>query len=146
TAVVRLDGVVIASSSTAVDEWLNLDKKTVQDLCYSPQTHTAALLTLGVTKLNALMEKVSGADVVEGLIEKASAKANQLERSVPADAGALRSQLNDLASQMEEAEGSKIHLQNDLELAENEKRSAESLVEAAEATLKQLEQQELTWK
>lgn len=73
----------IVSSSSEVATWtaelFGADHKLLQQLCHSPQTQTAALLSLGVPALNRLVEELSGADQVEKYIERASARLKTAE-------------------------------------------------------------------
>lgn len=64
---------LVASSHTAVNKWvettlLKLDMRRSVELAYSPQSETAALLTLGANELNRRIEEISDADYIERLI------------------------------------------------------------------------------
>lgn len=87
TAVVECGGEVLASGASGVETWveatLGLDKKTVLDLAYSPQSEASSLLTLGVPALNRLVERLSKADYIERLIERAKLRATAPVAVVP---------------------------------------------------------------
>lgn len=82
SALVTSGGVDLASGASSVDEWvsnlLGIDRKVALQLAVSPQTQTAALLTLGVPTINRLVESLSGADAVETMIGKATHKKDDL--------------------------------------------------------------------
>lgn len=73
TASVHQNGELIASGHSSVDLWVTqqfgLDKKTLLELLYSPQSETSAILTLGVPALNRLVEKMSGAALTEQAVQ-----------------------------------------------------------------------------
>jgi DNA repair protein SbcC/Rad50 len=83
TCTVTLDGKVIASGHTPCNEWvsksLGLSSADALALCHSPQSQTAALLSLGTAKINRLVEQISGADEVEVLALKCAGKIKALE-------------------------------------------------------------------
>lgn len=68
-------------SNQWIEEYLGADKSTVLSLGYAEQSETAALLTLGVSKTNSLIEEVSRISYVDVLIKKASAKCDALSTS-----------------------------------------------------------------
>ncbi len=66
-----------ATSASAVsqfvqEEILGLSLKDALTLAYSPQSQTAALLTLGVPALNRMIESLTQADLIENLITRAA--------------------------------------------------------------------------
>ena len=84
--VASAEGTLLATGVSAVDSWmqeqLGVDRKSALQLAYSPQSETAALLTLGVPALNRLVEQVSGADLIERVAIKASDRIKRLEGSL----------------------------------------------------------------
>lgn len=79
-----------ATSASAVsqfvqDEILGLSLKDALTLAYSPQSQTAALLTLGVPALNRMIESLTQADMIETLV----ARAGKVIQNTEAKLGAL---------------------------------------------------------
>lgn len=79
-----------ATSASAVsqfvqEEILGLSLKDALTLAYSPQSQTAALLTLGVPALNRMIESLTQADMIETLI----ARAGKVIQNTEAKLGAL---------------------------------------------------------
>lgn len=93
TATLKKAGSLVATGHTAVNEYIetkvmHLDQKRAIELSYSPQSETAALLTLGAPKLNRMIEELTDADYVERLIvacgEKVKAAQARLDTLGPA--------------------------------------------------------------
>lgn len=106
TCTVTLDGKVVASGHTPCNEWvsrsLGLSSADALALCHSPQSQTAALLSLGTAKINRLVEQISGADEVEILALKCAGKIKALEiQQVPVPD---LSEVSDRVSEAEEAD------------------------------------------
>src|SRR4051812_46448183 len=73
-SLLRLDDeITVATGHTAVNEeiakLIGGDMKRTMMLAFSTQGETSALLTMGATKLNSIIEDVSGVDYVDKLIE-----------------------------------------------------------------------------
>lgn len=67
---------LIASGHTAVNAWveeqLGVEQKQALQLMYSEQTETAAMMSLGATALNKMIEKIAEADFITRVEGKAS--------------------------------------------------------------------------
>ena len=80
TAQVRTTGdepKILATGHTAVNKWveeslLHVGQEQAMQLGYARQSQTAALLTLGATKLNRMIEELADADHIERMIGRAS--------------------------------------------------------------------------
>ena len=108
TCTVTLDGKVVASGHTPCNEWvsksLGLSSADALALCHSPQSQTAALLSLGTAKINRLVEQISGADEVEILALKCAGKIKALEiQQVPVP------DLFEVSDKVSEAEKTEAH-------------------------------------
>lgn len=95
-------GAKIANGTSAVTDWVTdnfgLDRKMFTDLMYSQQGETTALLTLGAPALNAMVEKITGADFIDRVVKRASARLSHADGQlsaipVPEETGELRSEL-----------------------------------------------------
>lgn len=139
TALLTSGGKTVASSASAVDAWLSqhlsVDRKVALSLCYSPQTHTSALLTLGVGALNSLVEKVSRAEDVEQLAARASEKAQEAKKGVPSDMDELPAQLEALESDLAVRVADQHDLQSQEALAKDVLASSNKALEEAMASL-----------
>lgn len=84
--VVLPDDSVKATGHSSVDLWVTqqfgLDKKTLLELLYSPQSETSAILTLGVPALNRLVERLSGADLAERAIQASTRKLGRVDAAL----------------------------------------------------------------
>ena len=108
TCTVTLDGKVVASGHTPCNEWvsksLGLSSADALALCHSPQSQTAALLSLGTAKINRLVEQISGADEVEILALKCAGKIKALEiQQVPVP------DMGEVSDRVSEAEKTEAH-------------------------------------
>ena len=129
----------IASGESEVNEWvldhLKVDRKTALHLAVSAQTETAALLSLGAPAINALVEKVSGADQVGILIEKVAEKTRglttTLEFSQAPDTEPLIASIKYTEEQIQEAEKEIQLAANVLELRTIELKQASDLLKGA---------------
>lgn len=74
-ASVYVKGELVASGNTVVSKWFEdlfgMEQKTVMMLAYSSQGETSAMVTLGATALNRIIETVADTDYIDTLMEKA---------------------------------------------------------------------------
>ncbi len=106
--VYRMDGELLASGHTSVNGWivdkLGVTQKQFLSLAYSPQTETAAIMSIGAAELNRMVERLSGADFI-GRVES---KAGHIGTSV-----AIRLDVTEKPESVEELEMS-IGVQSEL--------------------------------
>lgn len=146
TAVVQQGDKTLASSSTEVQNWvcekLGIpDYRTALSLAYSQQSETAALLTLGVSALNKLVERLSGADEADALIQAARDRVKKLQAKrealgeLPVDD--LEPQLAEAQAELKQAEASLDEATQRREKLRDERdKATERLQEADEANRK----------
>lgn len=88
TANVLVEGELVATGNSPVSAWFEdlfgMDQKTVMLLAYSSQGETSALVTLGASALNKIIETVANTDYVDKLVEKAGLRIRSLELSLAA--------------------------------------------------------------
>ncbi len=74
-ASVYVKGELVASGNTVVSKWFEdlfgMEQKTVMMLAYSSQGETSAMVTLGATALNRIIETVANTDYIDMMMEKA---------------------------------------------------------------------------
>lgn len=104
----RGDDLIASSASAvteAVEELLGMSKKRFLDLKYSEQKRTEHMLTVGGTELHAIIEEISGADLVTEVIAKATDIASQCKGGLDAlpevDLPSLKEDLKTLAEAVE---------------------------------------------
>lgn len=93
TANVLVEGELVATGNSPVSAWFEdlfgMDQKTVMLLAYSSQGETSALVTLGASALNKIIETVANTDYVDKLVEKAGLRIRSLELDLAAVPAAL---------------------------------------------------------
>lgn len=82
-ASVYVKGELVASGNTVVSKWFEdlfgMEQKTVMMLAYSSQGETSAMVTLGATALNRIIETVADTDYIDVLMEKAGKVATKAD-------------------------------------------------------------------
>ena len=111
TAAVTINGTLMASSLTAVTEYVakmfGTDAKTLVALSRSSRGETSALLSWGAANLNRLIEDVYDVSAVDRLIEKAGAISSKAE----AARAQLPSDIEDVEAVLTQAEGKRFDLE-----------------------------------
>lgn len=100
-----MGGELKASGNTAVASWvedlIGIPKQLAMSLAYSEQSDTAALLTLGYSKLDETVQQVSKASVIEDIRKRVTASCEPLQLSQDRYARAVENK-ELLVSQIEE--------------------------------------------
>lgn len=122
TARVELDGEVLATGHTSVNGWvettLGMPQKLVVMLANSSQGEASALLTLGATALNRVIEEVSGSRFIDELIDKAKALSEVSSKA--ASQKAEPSALEEVEAELKRLEEELPPLQGQLEFLEGQ--------------------------
>lgn len=130
-------GAKIANGTSAVSDWvkdnLGLDQKMFTALMFSEQGETAALLTLGAPALNAMVEKITGADFIDRVVKRASTRLTHADGQlsgipVPEDTGEMRSELDSGRQRLDD-------LQDDFSRHERALAEQQQRADAAKAAL-----------
>jgi DNA repair exonuclease SbcCD ATPase subunit len=80
----QLEATGLAQVTKAVEDVVGMPGKFFHALKYVPQGNTQALLTLGAGELHKIVDHVSGANLVNAVIARASARANEAEAGLRA--------------------------------------------------------------
>lgn len=146
----------VATGDTETSNWVleqvGVDRKTALQLCCSPQTQTAALLSLGAAAINRLVEQLSGADQIDTMAKRAGERAKKLSgaleglpephEGLEAAVAQLQASLQDLQEQDKQAatvfEAAKIHAKATRESWQDGV-ALKGVIEAAQAAQRRVE-------
>lgn len=142
TAAVHLESALAATGHTAVNEWvqqqLGVSQRSFLALTYSPQTETAAIMSVGAAALDRMVEQISGAEFIEQ-VEKKSAELKAAETAKLSALGEVKNiadlekRMSDLRASLVDADSRVTTLTEIMAAAEEAKAEASEQLSKASA-------------